>query len=179
MSDWKPWEHYPHIWKTEAAFWSHLRGCLRKAVWERSPIKLDFKNKNTHPPPKGYTGRAKSGAECALTGVWIGKSKMEVDHIKGNKPLKCEEDILDFIKHLIPPPGTMQLVDKKAHEIKSYAERKGITFEAAIIEKEAIAIMKENSGRDWLRKNDITPESNENKRRQQVKQRLENDNNSL
>lgn len=166
----KPWEEYPEFWKTEAAFWSYLRGCLRRGVWEKSPIKLDFKNKACHKPPADYTGRAKSGANCALTGVFVGKSASEVDHIEGNKPLTCWEDVVPFIQHLVPERGTLQLVEKEAHKIKSYAERQGITFEEALIQKKAIAWEKDKKlkHRDFLLGNGFSEAdtSNAKKRRQ-------------
>lgn len=84
-------EKYPHIWPTKASVWSYLRGALRRALWEKYPVKLSFKNKSVSKPPEGYTGRAKSGTECSLTGEWTGKSKLEVDHKLGNKSLLCEE----------------------------------------------------------------------------------------
>src|SRR5690554_3110739 len=127
----EPWELYPHIWKTKSSFFTWLRGCLRRAVWEKYPPKLEFKNEVCTPPPEGIITRAKTGAFCALTGEWEGKSKLEVDHIVGNASLKDWEDVLSFIQHLCAPKENMQLVKKEAHKIKSYAERKGISFEEA------------------------------------------------
>lgn len=171
MNTRRPWEEYPEIWGTEAAFWTYVRGGLRRGLWEKSPIKLSYKNKHCHKPPEGYTGRAKSGTECALTGEWTGKSKLEVDHMDGHKSLLCWEDVLDFILHLVPPPDSLQLVDKEAHKIKSYSERKGISFEEAVIEKKAIAICKGDE-KKWLLDNGMDSSnmgSNATKRRQQVK----------
>lgn len=144
--EYKPWEEYPEFWKTEAAWWSYLRGALRRGIWEKSPIKLDFKNKACHAPPEGYSGRAKSGAICALTGEFVGKSKSEVDHIEGHVSLTSWEDVLPFIIHLTPQKGALQLVDKEAHKIKSYSERMGMTYEEAVLEKKAIQWEKENKG---------------------------------
>ena len=166
--DFKPWEWYPHLFKTEGAFWSYLRGGIRRGLWEKSPIKLDFKNKNCTKPPKDYYGRAKSGQYCALTGEWEGKSKLEVDHIEGHVSLTCVEDILSFILHMIPAPDNMALVKKEAHKIKSYAERMGITFEEAVVEKEAIAICKAGNDKKWLTAKGIVPASNATKRRKQI-----------
>jgi len=89
---------YPSVWKTRAAFFSWLRGGLRRAVWEKYPPKLMFKNAQCLPPPEGYTGKAKSGKPCALTGEWTGKSKLEVDHLVGEASLRCIEDIAP-LKH--------------------------------------------------------------------------------
>lgn len=143
--EYKPWLEYPELWPTEASFWNYLRGALRRGLWEKSPIKLSYKNANCFPPPEGYSGRAKSGAECALTGEWTGKSKMEVDHVDGHKSLLSWEDVLPFILHLVPPKGSLQLVSKEAHKIKSYGERMGITYEEAICEKKSIQKTKQSA----------------------------------
>lgn len=137
-----PWEKYPEIWKTKAAFFTWLRGGLRRAIWEKYPPKIKFKNDTCKKPPESYTGRAKSGDYCALSGEWIAKSYLEVDHIVGNVSLRDWEDVLPFIQHLCTNSDNMQLVSKEAHKIKSYAERMGITYEEAKIQKEAIRILK-------------------------------------
>lgn len=165
--EWKPWEWYPHIWKTEASFWTYLRGCFRRGIWERSPVKLDFKNKVVGDPPEGYTGRAKSGQYCALSGEWTGKSAGEIDHKIGNVSLRSEKDVLEFVKHLIPHPDNMQFVNKESHKIKSYAEKQGISFEEARATKKAIAIEK-GDAKGYLRRAGIEPASNSKGRRKQL-----------
>lgn len=140
-----PWEEFPEVWKTQSAFFTWLRGGLRRAIWEKYPPKINFKNKKCSPPPETYTGRAKSGDYCALSGEWIAKSYLEVDHIEGNVSLREWEDVVPFIRHLCTSADNMQLVGKEAHKIKSYAERKGISYEEARIEKEAIRIMKDKN----------------------------------
>jgi hypothetical protein len=171
----EPWKWYPHLFPTEAKFWTWLRGGLRRGLWEKSPIKLDFKNKSCSKPPEDYTGRAKSGQYCYLTGEWEGKSKLEVDHIEGNVSLTSVEDILKFVLHLIPPPDNMALVKKEAHKIKSYAERMGITFEEAVAEKKAIQLQKQKTDRKWLEHRGVIPESNATKRRKQIVEWLLNE----
>ena len=138
----EPWELYPHIWKTKSAFFSWMRGGLRRALWEKYPPKIEFKNKQCTPPPEGYAGKAKSGANCSLTGVWTGKSKLEVDHIVGEASLRDWDDVLSFIRHLCTNDENMQLVEKEAHKVKSYSERNGISFEEAQKRKMAIAFGK-------------------------------------
>ena len=44
MNKKQPWEEFPDIWKTKAAFFAWLRGGLRRAVWEKYPPKIKFKN---------------------------------------------------------------------------------------------------------------------------------------
>ena len=134
-----PWETHPHIWKTKAAFFSFVRGGLRKALWDRYPIKLEYKKANLIPPPESYTGRGKSGQYCALSGEFIINSKLEVDHIEGNQSLNDWDDIQPFIEHLLLCQDGLQLVGKEAHKVKSYAERMGISYKEAAIRKKVIA----------------------------------------
>ena len=107
-----------------------------------------------------------------MSGTWEGKSKLEVDHIEGNVPINDEDDILEFLKHLIPPPNSLQLVTKEAHKIKSYAERQGISYKEASAEKKAIEIQKSKEDVWWLEDKGITPASNAAKRRVQIVQEL-------
>lgn len=132
------WKLYPEIWPTKARFFQYLRGQLRRALWERYPVKLRKKTRDCTAPPKGYTGRAKSGTTCALTGDWYAKSHLEVDHVVGNASLSDWSDLEDFILHLLTTEDNMQLVCKEAHKIKSYADRHGISFEEAKVEKTII-----------------------------------------
>ena len=130
-----PWETHPHIWKTKPSFMAWLRGSLRKSVWDMYPVKLQYKNDNVKPPPLDYKGKAKSGAYCAISGEWLNKSKLQVDHIKGNISLKEWDDIMPFLEHLLLCHDNLQLVTPTAHKIKSYAEQNGLTYEEAEIEK--------------------------------------------
>lgn len=138
MDKQEPWEYYPEVWPTKAYFFSWLRGGLRRAIWEKYPPKIIFKKSQLTKPPEGYTGKAKSGAVCALTGVWTGNSKLQVDHIEGEASFRDWCDIESFVRHLCTNNENMQLVEIEAHKIKSYAERQGISFEDAMFEKKYI-----------------------------------------
>lgn len=180
MSKWQPWLEYPDIWKGEAAFYAWLRGCLRGSIWNKSPIKISFKNGACSPPPAGYCGKAKSGAYCALSNVWTSKSYLEVDHIAGNVSLNSEEDIIGFIKHLVTSHSNLQLVTKEAHKIKSYAERAGITYEEAAIIKQAIHIEKTKSTKEIVNMLtnagiDVKLTKNKDQRRSELVQLLKRD----
>lgn len=144
------WKLYPDIWETKSAFFTWLRGSVRRAIWEKYPVKLKFKNNNCFPVPEEIQTRAKSGAYCALSGEWFGKSNLEVDHIIGNASLRDWSDLEDFILHLLATDDNMQLVGKEAHKIKSYAERMGISYNEAANEKEVIRILKAESAKDVL-----------------------------
>ncbi len=168
----EPWVEAPHIWPTKASFFSYLRGAFRRAVWEKWPLKFEFKNSVCEPPPEGYTGRAKTGACCALTGEWTGKSAAEIDHILGNASLQGWEDVVPFLQHLCASVDNMQYVSKEAHKIKSYAEKQGISFEEAAIQKQALSLCKTGQEKEWLVERSVVPATSAVKRRAQVVEQL-------
>lgn len=167
-----PWIHSPHIWKTKAAFFTWLRGSLRRGVWEKYPPKLEFKQGQGYKPDSTYTGKAKKLIRCALTGEEVAISKAEVDHINGNVSLQGWDDVLTFIQHLCASPDNLQVVGKEAHKIKSYAERMGISFDQASAEKEAIRIIKERKDREWLESRGIALGKTQATRRKQIVEKL-------
>lgn len=144
----KPWEEYPDIWPTKASFMTYIRGGIRRGLWEKHPVKLEFIKKNRFKAPLGKkTVRNPDGmvwaCRCALTGEIVRQSDCQVDHIKGNHSLKTEEDIKDFIMSMVyVSENDLQMVSKEAHKVKSYAERQGIDFEEAQTEKEVIKFKK-------------------------------------
>lgn len=164
----EPWEEFPKLWKTKSAFFAWLRGGLRRAVWEKYPPKIQFKNEQCKPPPSDYQGRAKSGTECSLTGEWTAKSYLEVDHIEGHVSLRDWGDVTTFIKHLCTNSENMQLVSKEAHKIKSYAEKKGISFEDAVIEKKVIQIIKNKEDKKFFVDRNLEVPSNSAERRASI-----------
>jgi hypothetical protein len=169
-----PWEEAPYIWPTKAAFFNWMRGNLRRALWEKYPLKIEFKNSVCKPPPEGYTGRAKSGAPCALTGEWVGKSAAEIDHLIGHVSLQSWEDVLPFVQHLCTSKDNMAYVSREAHKVKSHAERKGIPFEEALLEKQVIAIEKLKTAGviAWLTARGIHPAKNAKERRVQIESEI-------
>jgi hypothetical protein len=101
---------------------------------------------------------------------------LEVDHCHGHMSLLCWEDVIPFIMHLIPEEGTLQLVSKEAHKVKSYSERMGISFEEALWTKTAIELIKKKQDKKWLEERNIVPASSQQKRRAQIIEYLEENN---
>ena len=168
----RPWNYEDSPWKTKAEFFTYLRGALRRAIWEKWPLKFKFKDGVVGPPPEDYKGKAKSGAYCALSGEWVPKSYAEVDHIVGNVSLQEWEDVLPFIQHLCCPKENMQYVSKEGHKVKSYADKQGITFEEAQAEKTAIALIRSKKDKEFLESMGEIPGSNQSKRRKQIVEHL-------
>lgn len=149
MSKKEPWEQYPSIWKTKAAFFTYLRGQLR-LTWSRYPAKLKWKSSQLITPPKDYTGRAKKLGQCYYCDEWFAASHLEVDHVAQAGQCNSWDTSHKFLENLLDCNDNWVLADKACHKIKSYAEAHNISFEEAKAEKRAIAFLKENSVKKQL-----------------------------
>lgn len=138
----EPWELYPSIWKSEAAFFTYLRGGLRM-IWSRYPAKLAWKKEQlTDERPFGYTGRGKSFGECHYCNQMFTGSALEVDHVLQAGTCNSWETAQKFLHNLLDCNDNWVLSCKPCHKIKSYAEKQGLTFEQARAEKKVIELMK-------------------------------------
>ncbi len=163
IEDKKLWEIYPHIWATESAYMSWLRGGIRRYLWSKNPVKLEFIKQNRvkipNPNPKGKVKEVWGGV-CALTGNIFPIGDMEVDHKEGNHSLKTLDDLVPFIKGVVMITlDDLQLVSKEAHKIKSYAEKQGISFEEAKAEKTAIELIKKGVDKQFLVDHNVKAEN--------------------
>ena len=168
----KLWEIYPNIWSSESAYMSWLRGGLRRYLWSKNPVKLEFIKQNRvkilNPNPRGKVKEVWGGV-CALTGNTYPIGDMEVDHKEGNHSLKTLDDLVPFVKGIVMITlDDLQLVSKEAHKIKSYAEKQGISFEEAKIEKEVIEIIKQKKDKEYCIENKLVVESTQAARRKTI-----------
>ena len=172
IDDKKLWEIYPHIWATESAYMSWLRGGIRRYLWSKNPVKLEFIKQNRikipNPNPKAKVKEVWGGV-CALTGETHVIADMEIDHISGNHSLKTLDDLVPFIKGIVMITlDDLQLVSKEAHKIKSYAEKQGISFDEAKAEKTAIELIKKGVDKQFLIDHNIEVGSTQASRRRQI-----------
>ena len=137
----EPWELYPTIWKTKAAFFTYLRVHLR-LLWSRYPAKLKWKQSKLVTPPKGYTGRAKKLGQCHYCGEWHAASHLEVDHVKQAGACSSWETAQQFLRNLLDCNDNWVLADKVCHKIKSYSEAHDMTFDQARSAKLIIDLLK-------------------------------------
>ncbi|BDU13228.1 hypothetical protein [Escherichia phage phiWec190] len=171
-------------WKTQSEFYTYLRGCLRQA-WMRHPnkikvlqakrYKVDRLDKDGNVMLDKKTGKPKQvwNCKCELCGHTGGMKDFQVDHIHAAKALQCFQDIPDFVLRLIyVKEEDLRMVCKLCNSILAYADKQGISFEAAAVEKEAIAICQAKKDKKWLESKGVTPESTAAKRRKQIVQIL-------
>ena len=158
-------------WKTESAWWGYLRGCLRKA-WSRNPIKLNLlKSKRRQIPNPNPKGKKDTvwGFDCEMCNGTFPMNQGEVDHIVGAGSLKAVEDIQGFVERLLfVTEDDLRLICKGCHRAVTYAEKSGMSFDDAVIEKEAIRLGNEGLDKEWLISHDVVPASTKAKRREQI-----------
>ncbi|BDU12964.1 hypothetical protein [Escherichia phage phiWec187] len=167
-------------WKTQAAFYTYLRGCLRKA-WVRHPNKIkkiqsvrfkaDRLDKDGNVVLDKKTGKPKQvwNCKCELCGYTGGMKDFQVDHINAAGTLTCYEDIPSFVLRLLyVTEDDLRVVCKQCNAILAYADKHDMTFREAKAEKEAIALCQSKKDKNWLTKRGISPESTVSKRRKQI-----------
>lgn len=179
MSDIRPWELYPAIWKTEAMYLSWIRGGIRRYLWSKNPVKLEFvkENRLQIPNPSKKKG-AKAfiwGGKCEICKKLFPQPQLEVDHKTGEHSLRKIEDIQKFVEGIVfVRKEDLALLCKPCHKIKTLAERQGMSHEDAAIEKQAIAICKEKADvvKSWITKHGEVPARTVKERRDQITRML-------
>lgn len=172
MSD--PWgEGTP--WKNSVAFYTYLRGCLRKA-WSRNPVKLEVlkaqRRQIANPNPKGKKATV-WGATCAMCGGVFPLKDIQVDHILAAGTLTCKEDIPGFIERLLfVNKDDLRTVCKKCNSILAYQDKHKVSFKEASAVKTAISLIKDKKDKEWLKQRNIVPETSQDKRRKQIIEEL-------
>lgn len=176
-----PWELYPEIWKTQSAWLSYVRGGIRKGLWQHYPPKLEFLKdrgelrENTNPRSKKRFPLVKMW-QCEQCNEWYSSKDIQVDHRVGHNSLRSIDEIGSYVEAMLFDCSfeDYAIMCVNCHKIKSYAEANDISFEEAFIEKKVIEICKSKKDKEFIKENGLTPESNANKRREQVRGILRN-----
>ena len=134
-------EKYPHIWKSKASFMAYLRGGVRRGVWLKHPVKLEFIKNNReripNPNPRGKVTEVWGGRCNACKNLFV-QSKLAVDHVREfSASLKDIKDIQTFVELIsIVTEDDLQFVCKECHDNISYSQKQGCSFEEARVRKE-------------------------------------------
>lgn len=147
----------PEIWKTESAYFSYLRGCIRLA-WVKNPVKLKLLNKRKKQIPNPNYGKPRNtkktvmGATCEICLKDYPMKFIQVDHITGgNYSLRSVDDIQGFFESIcIVTEDELRLVCLYCHGCLTYAAKEGVSFEEAKVIKHVISLDKENKVLDVL-----------------------------
>ncbi|AGH32068.1 HNH endonuclease [Vibrio phage 11895-B1] len=136
-------------WKNSVAFFTYLRGCLRLA-WKRHPTKLkvikDRRKQIPNPNPKGSKSTV-FGFTCEMCRNDFTIKECQVDHVIPAGSLQKKEDIQNFVENLLwVTEDDLRLVCKGCNSALAMAEKQGISYKDAILEKDAITWEKLNKG---------------------------------
>lgn len=136
-------------WKNDKAFFTYLRGCLRLA-WKRHPTKLkvlkERRKQIKNPNPRGNKSTV-FGFECEMCHKEFPLKEGQVDHINPAGSLQVKEDIQGFVERLLwVTEEDLRLVCKACNNALAVSEKLGISYEDAVIEKQAIQWEKDNKG---------------------------------
>ena len=151
-------EENPEIWKTESAYFSYIRGCIRLG-WSRNPVKLKLLKKVKKQIPNPNYGKPRNtkptvmGATCEICNNDFPMKLIEIDHRHGGTySLRCIDDIQNFFENVcIVTEDDLRVVCKGCHGCLTYAAKMDISFEQARIEKQFIQIKKDKNVLDNLR----------------------------
>lgn len=143
-------EENPDLWKTESAYFSYIRGCIRLA-WSKNPVKLKLLKKVKKQIPNPNYGKPRNtkptvmGAQCEICNKDFPMKEIEVDHKHGGTySLKKVSDIQGFFESIcIVSEDDLRVVCKPCHGALSYAAKMNISFEEAKLKKKVINICKD------------------------------------
>lgn len=140
-------------WPTESSYFTYIRGCLRRA-WNNNPIKIQLlkeqRKQIPNPNPKGKKSTV-WGATCSICKQDFVMKDIQVDHIVPAGKLQKIEDIQGFVERLLCiTKDDLRIVCRHCNSVLAYAERQGISLEDAILEKEAIRIVKEKKDKEFF-----------------------------
>ena len=150
-----PWEQCPDIWKTEAEFWTYLRGVFRKG-WSSYPLKLAYikaNRKRIINPSENNRKRFPEcwGMTCALCGKDTVQKEIEINHKGNNCSFTGISDTEKYVSHLFMVNfSSLEPVCKSCHKIYTYSQKQGISYNESANIKYAIKIMKEENVKDIL-----------------------------
>lgn len=157
---------------------TEIVGWVRKKlddIWMSCPQKLAFLEKMRVPDYDPNTRRT-SKWQCNITKEWFNKTEVQVDHIKGEHEFTRLDQLVEFAnKRFMVGYNDLQILSTEAHSIKTHAERYGMTYEEAKIDKQAIAIMKDKKDKQWLQEKGVVPGKNAKIRKQQIIEVLKNE----
>ena len=139
-------EQYPEIWKTRSAFFAFIKGVLRRG-WNHAPQKLillkKLRKQIPNPNPKGNKLTV-WGAECSVCSGTFPLKEIQVDHLLEETAHLTEIEHIQSCaeKLLLVVEDDLRLVCKGCHSIISLAQKLGMTFDEAAMEKKVIAFKK-------------------------------------
>lgn len=159
----KPWEQWPELWKSEAAWLSYVRGGIRRGLWNKYPPKLEFLKsrvvlkENTNPRSMKRYPLVKRW-QCEECKGWFDDKLIQVDHRRGHNSLRSVDEIGSYVEAILRECTfeDYAILCKHCHEIKSYSDAHNISFEDAKLTKQIIQMEKDKTLKKFLDDHGVT-----------------------
>ena len=154
-----------------------VRSAIRSA-WMKSDVKLAYLYSKTVPDFDDST-RTKWLCQCEICGDFFKLSDVEIDHKwTGNQyPFTEVGHFKNYFDNILMVGfDDLQVLCKQDHATKSYMEKNGCTWDQAVREKLAIALVKDKKDVVWLKEKGYTPATSSAKRRLQIVEILKREN---
>jgi len=133
------------VWKSEAAFWSYVKGVLRRG-WMRHPVKIEFikANRVRIQSQQSKGSREVWGMQCSCCKSTYPMRDIQIDHCSGDTArLTKLGDIQFAVEHLLLVSfSDLTSLCKPCHSTITLARDRGISFEEAGVEKQVISFEK-------------------------------------
>ena len=173
------------VWKTRSAFFSWLKGVLRRG-WSKSPVRLKHLKKRAMRVPNTNPRSMKrfpfvNAYKCEVCQQVFKQNEVEVDHIlEETASLTSLDDVRSCVeKLLVVADSDLRILCKGCHSVVSLSQKLGISFEEAKVEQYIISLLKsETMYRKFIKENNLPHGRNKDVRRSIIREYL-NDNNKL
>ena len=127
---------------TEAQYLSWIRSALRSR-WLRWLPRAEAL-KQAQVPYVGENTRRKYSYRCAICSELFSQKDCEVDHHPHDAgSIRSLDDIGPFVGRLFCEIDNLRVLCKKCHSVYTYAQKQGINFEQALVEKKVIETLKD------------------------------------
>lgn len=167
---------------------SNWRNFVRFA-WSKSVFKLEFMKQHSQKVKNDNTRSMKrypyvTKYECNICKRLFSVAEVELDHINDENPMKTLKDSEPFFYEIAFPSykdlqilckdkkkkvkGKSEIIHFGCHGIKTYSSRYKVSLEQAKAEKTSLELIKIKQDKQWLLDHNITPESTQIKRREQI-----------
>lgn len=125
---------------TEKQKYQRLRSALRRVTMQSYPVISEAKRLAKITITE--EGKTKVRYICSICNNNFNSADVAVDHIVPAGSLTSFNDVEGFVTKLFCRIENLQVLCNDCHSHKTYADRMGITFEEAMIEKKVIAFGK-------------------------------------
>lgn len=138
----QPWDDVDN-WTDEKAYLNWLRSSVRR-IWTKHPVKINYIQAHRYKSNLGKKIKKNPNGmvwacTCESCGGTFRQTDCQVDHIDGGYGFSDWEGFIEWQKRILWVSfDDIRIVCKGCHSIITHAQRKGISFDEAKLDKKVI-----------------------------------------